>query len=399
MRHRDSSIPSFLFLASLAANACAPADGTQRYSLAGVAQKGPFVLGSQITVAELDGKLVPTGRTFTTNIADDTGSFSLPDVGLASPFVSLTANGFFFDEVAGKLSASEIQLGAVSDVTHLTTLNVNLLSDLQRERVLTLIGGGKPLADAKQQAQHELLAVFGIQNDVAPAETLNIADGSPDDAALLAVSVILQSRRTPAELTEFLARLSADFAPDGKLDDQALGLQLAVGAELVDLAGVRANLTARYQQLGKQVTIGDFEPVVRSFVATTPFIPAGQITYPPAGAAGTNVLAPAVTSLPLSSPFSFSLAADVPAGKTVRVHLRASDDVFVSAGSDPANWEASFPNGEHEGDFTADASETGRVRDVKLEGIVNGGGSPSLTIDVYENGATKPTTSKTIPLQ
>jgi hypothetical protein len=390
---RRSSLCAFALLAACSANS--PTSG--KFSLTGVAQKGPFVLGSQVNVAELDSTLTPTGRTFTTTIADDSGAFSLPNVQLASSYVSLTANGFYFDEVAGQLSTAEIQLGAIADVTNLSTVNANLLSDLERDRVTHLIDGGATLSDAKSQAQRELLAIFGITTALAPAETLNIAGGSPDDATLLALSVILQSRRTPAELTEFLAQLSSDFAPDGTLDDSALGLKLAVGAELVDLAAVRTHLTARYQQLGVTATIGDFESVVQSFITNTKFIPAGTISYPDSDSDGPNLLSPSLTTFSSTLQPNFSVVADVPPGKSLRVHVTTTGPLYLGATSVGSQWTLTAMTSEQDFELTAEASEMGGLREASIDGSQESGtAAKTARVDIYENGATTPTFSKTI---
>jgi len=104
------------------------------YTIAGYVQKGPFVLGSEITVRELDDRFVPTGRTFTGRIEDSTGRFTIRGT-LTYPFVELSANGFYFNEVTGSLSAAQINLLALADLRDSTTVNVNLLTHLENVRV------------------------------------------------------------------------------------------------------------------------------------------------------------------------------------------------------------------------------------------------------------------------
>ena len=87
-----------------------------RYELQGAVEKGPFIEGTEITIRELESDLQPTGRTFSTVVEDDTGFFSV-EASLASPYVELSASGFYFNEVAGELSSAPITLRAVADLT------------------------------------------------------------------------------------------------------------------------------------------------------------------------------------------------------------------------------------------------------------------------------------------
>ena len=73
-------------------------------NLKGHVQKGPFINGTAIMLSELNPKLTATGKTFTTQIADNQGSFTLVDIPLQSHYVQLQADGFYFDEVRGEKS-------------------------------------------------------------------------------------------------------------------------------------------------------------------------------------------------------------------------------------------------------------------------------------------------------
>ena len=46
-------------------------------SLGGAAQKGPFNNGTIINIAELNNSLSPTGKNFTSQIIDNSGTFSV----------------------------------------------------------------------------------------------------------------------------------------------------------------------------------------------------------------------------------------------------------------------------------------------------------------------------------
>ncbi|MBW3545986.1 MAG: hypothetical protein KY428_10380, partial [Bacteroidetes bacterium] len=161
----------------------------------GFVQKGPFINGTSITISELNQKLMPTGRSFNTQIVDNKGSFQLNNVSLSSQFVELKADGFYFNEVSGNSSAAPLTLYALSDLSDKSSINVNVLSYLEKARVEYLIANGSKFPDAKKQAQREILAVFNIQKeDISQSETLDISQTGDDNAILLAVSVILQGK-------------------------------------------------------------------------------------------------------------------------------------------------------------------------------------------------------------
>jgi len=59
---------------------CENNDSPEVYNFTGKVQKGPFVTGTTITLNELNEKLGQTGRTFTSIITSDDGSFELNNI-------------------------------------------------------------------------------------------------------------------------------------------------------------------------------------------------------------------------------------------------------------------------------------------------------------------------------
>ena len=102
-------------------------------SLQGQAQKGPFNNGTAINVAELTNTLSPTGRNFSSSITDNTGRFAVANVQLESPFVELRANGFYFNEVSNEISDAQLTLYALSNLTGKSSLNVNIITHLEKK--------------------------------------------------------------------------------------------------------------------------------------------------------------------------------------------------------------------------------------------------------------------------
>ena len=238
----------------------------QSVSIAGYVQKGPFINGTAITVSELDQKLVATGKNFTTQIIDNKGSFSLKDVKLQSDFVQLIAEGFYFDEVHGEKSAAQLTLFALADVSDASSVNVNLLSHLEKDRVIYLMQEEeKSFATAKQQAQREILTIFGIEKaDMMASELLDISQDGEDNAILLAISAILQGNNSVAELSELLADIITDIREDGVLDSESTREKIRANAIALKLTDIRQHLEVRYEELGVDAIIPNFEQYVDS---------------------------------------------------------------------------------------------------------------------------------------
>ncbi|MDF9799558.1 hypothetical protein OKW21_004821 [Catalinimonas alkaloidigena] len=236
-----------------------------KVNLSGYVQKGPFLNGSTVMIIELDDALQPSGRTFSTEVQDNQGTFSFSDISLISPYVQVVGEGFYYNEVKGEASSAPLTLKALVDITDKSTVNLNVLLHLQRERVSYLIEQGKSFEEAKTQAMQEIIHVFGIEkNTVADAEMMDISKEGDDHAILLAVSATLQGRLTVAELSELLAGISTDVKEDGKLDSEAIQEKIRAGATYASAGVIRENLTERYKALGTDITLPDFEKYLDS---------------------------------------------------------------------------------------------------------------------------------------
>ncbi len=238
-------------------------------SLDGQAQKGPFNNGTAINIAELSSSLSPTGRNFSSAITDNTGRFAVANVQLESPYVELRANGYYFNEVSNEISSGQLTLFALSNLTGKTSLNVNILTHLEKNRMQVLMSGDNPktFAQAKLQAQEEVLAIFDYSRaNVPESELLDISQGGAANAKLLAMSAIIQGDLTVGQMSELLANISTDLSADGTLDDSNLQSQLITNTQGLDFAEIRSNLSARFTALGITATIPDFETEIDQFL-------------------------------------------------------------------------------------------------------------------------------------
>lgn len=227
------------------------------YAVKGRVEKGPFVKGSIVTLQPLDGKLNPLGTSFTGNIIDNEGSFDFGTLKLDAPYALLTTDGYFFNEVAGGLSRGEITLQAVVNLADNSTVNVNLLTHLSKERIKKLVADGASFSNANKQAQKELLTNFGLQKYAdTDVSRFSITSGTNEAAALIMVSSALLYDRSEAELTEAIAEVSAEFTAEGALSEAVKNEYRSIAMKL-PYQRIAENIIERYQDMGKEVVVKD----------------------------------------------------------------------------------------------------------------------------------------------
>ena len=256
-------------------NSSSSGSGTSSNTVSGYVQKGPFIQGTVITVWELDSSLVQTGRTFIGTIDDNTGTFNARG-NVVSPYVELSAVGYYFNEVSGSLSTAPLTLQALSDLNDNSSVNVNLMTHLEKKRVEYLIDAGSTFTTAKSQAQAEIMKIFNIENvSLGSSETLDISKSGTGNAVLLAISALLQSDKTEAELTELLSTINTDIRTDGTLDSNTTKATLATAMEYLKTrhigdVTIRDNIEGRYSNLGVSATIPAFESYAYNLDTTAP---------------------------------------------------------------------------------------------------------------------------------
>lgn len=237
------------------------------YSLSGRVQKGPFGIGSEITVNSLDTSLSPTGSVYETQTSDALGDFSLSSK-ISTPLVEIVAQGFYFDEISGQLSAAQIELRTISDLTVNNLPTVNVLTTLQEQRLKTLVSMGNTVAAASSQSGNEVLALFGINaasvNSLSTFDSMRIDGSTDEDAVLLAVSVILSQMATDsakangttesAELSNLVNTIAAGIASTGTFTSTTFVSAKNLANTEINAATVTANLQGYYANKGVSVT-------------------------------------------------------------------------------------------------------------------------------------------------
>jgi hypothetical protein len=180
---------------------------------------------------ELNEEFAQTGRSFRDIIADDYGKFEIKNVELVSPYAMLEADGFYRNEVTGQTSTAPIKLYAIADIREKDNVNVNLLTHLEYYRVLNLVENGKTVAEAKKQAQKEILAVFGINGDgFENSEDMSIFGTTEGDAALLAISILLQGDLSEGDFSQRLTDFAQSIKEGGTWENEAVKNAIAYWA-------------------------------------------------------------------------------------------------------------------------------------------------------------------------
>ena len=243
--------------------------------VAGVSQKGPFVKSSAVTVQGIDCKTVElTHEIFEGSVKSDKGDFGVDDVNLSVSCALFKVTGHYFNEVTGKKSAGEVTLHALSDLSDRKHVNINMLTELEYRRVMHLVSKEHmDFADAKKQAEKEVLAAFGIKGDFDNFEDLTIFEGGDGNAALLAVSVMMQAETDEAGLAKRIDKFADLFAETGKWKDDET--KAAIESWQIDAAadGTLDSIRKNVESLGYADVVPAFEKFVEAFQSSSSVTP------------------------------------------------------------------------------------------------------------------------------
>ena len=267
-------------------------------SLVGFTQKGPFLKGATVYLYELsDGRtLKQTNGNFTSNITRDDGRYKFSARDLVSQYAMVVVDGYYRNEVTGVTSNAAIRLKALTDMRKRSSVNVNILTDLEFERVYHLVTrgdkDGKKLTvkKAKRQAQEEIRKQFLVEvDDETDAEDMDVFGSGEADAVLLAISILLQGDRSEADMMALLSQISLDMAEDGVWNDSTakVKMQIADWAALADAEGRLDQFGENVLGWGLSTTVPDYKKHVRKFYESmlglgkcgSSEYPAGSMTF------------------------------------------------------------------------------------------------------------------------
>ena len=266
-------------------------------TISGYAEKGPFRYGTSVKIVELDSlkRLADSEREHETCIVTSNGSFEFSNVNLASPYVRVEANGYYMDEFTADVSSSLVTLNAVVDLSKRDSFNVNMLTHMAAPRVLKLVqdaGNNQPIGSQSGRALTDVLSSFGISlgssggtggfggfggwnrggqtttTSNKSAEDIGLFGSDDYSAALLAVSVMMQSYGSTSEMLKFADFVADDIQGDGNWGDNSSKAKLADKVMMLDAEGglekIRKNMEG--WKLGD---VPDFEKYVRAFWTKT----------------------------------------------------------------------------------------------------------------------------------
>lgn len=261
--------PLFAIVLSTAFFSCSSDDNgespktVEKSKVSGNIEKGPFVQGSKVTLYELEANLSQTGMSFKTQTSSDLGAFTFDSpIQLNSQFVELETSGYFYNEVKGELSTSQITLNALSNVANRNSVNVNLITHLEYGRVKKLVRDGMDFTSAKKQAEKELLTCFAITDEISVPEAVSITDNNKNSAILLAISTVMLYNRSEAEFTEFISKFSTDFADNGLIDNATIREDIKKGQENSHPSEVIERMKEFYANKGVTIQCDDFSKYI-----------------------------------------------------------------------------------------------------------------------------------------
>ena len=236
-------------------------------TVSGVAQKGPFSKGSLVTVEELDDESFSrTGNSYESEIEKSSGKFTIKLKELESQYAIFKAEGSFLNEVTGNKSDKSIALHAFTDLSKRDEVNVNLLTQLTYERILYLVAEkGLSVAKAKSQSEAEILKSFAIDDDFESFEDFNIFGDNPENAALLAVSVLMLGDLSEENFVKRINRFTEDIKSDGVWDDSKTATKIADWANALGVGSGLSRIREKIMKWNLSKTVPEFEKYVNNF--------------------------------------------------------------------------------------------------------------------------------------
>ena len=232
--------------------------------VAGLAQKGPFVKGSVVTVQGVNCKTMKfTEEEFTGKVKSNKGNFGVDDVNLSATCALFSVSGYYMNEFTGEKSSDKLTLHAITDLKDRKHVNINVLTELEYERVMKLVSKEKmSFDDAKMQAEKEILTALGLVGRFESFEGLSIYEKGDGNATLLATSVMLQSDLDAEKLTDRLDGFASSITESGEWDDEETKKKMADWADSAKSEGKYETIRDNLEKWSDSDEIPDFEKVV-----------------------------------------------------------------------------------------------------------------------------------------
>ncbi len=204
----------------------------------------PFETLTAVSVLELDGEtLEETGRVYRGWSTGGFGGYEVHGVTLASQYAAVEISGNYRLAVSGSVTDIPVTLKAC---------------------VRSLVASGKSVADARQQAESEILDALGIEGSVENFGDLDIAYSDDGSAMMLAVDVIMQGAASDMQLLLRLNNLAGAIERDGEWKDSTVKTEMADWAVQMEMGGKLAAVRKNMEAWGMG-EIANFEKYVHMF--------------------------------------------------------------------------------------------------------------------------------------
>jgi len=196
------------------------------------------------------------------------GAYEIKKIELPQPYVQVSVEGKIENVTDGK--SASVSLKALGDATSGEVFNLNLLTTLETERTLALLGEKKvSFEEAKFDAADEVWNIFHLSSiDFDLTENIKVSDMGESGAALLATTVLLQAGASSAggDFAKSFKAVAADVAKDGKWDDDSARILIADWALATDVKDGFVSLRkALEKKMGKAAA---FEKYIKQFYLT-----------------------------------------------------------------------------------------------------------------------------------
>ena len=209
----------------------------------GFAQKGTPVDQAEVRVVFLDeSTLDRIGKAYMGKFEGDFGEYSVQVDSVESKLVQISVAGKTtmdkYSEIRAVLATNDIIMNAIVDIGLQDTINVNLFTHLETERVRELVRNQHLSFDeAKRQSRQEILELFhvkfldenGNEREARPPETWSFFGNTIDDIFLMAGSILL-SWVSGSLSDPLFESLLEDFAMEGKWNNDSAMYRLAKDA-------------------------------------------------------------------------------------------------------------------------------------------------------------------------
>ena len=235
-------------------------------TISGMAQ-GPFEKGATVSVYELDEEFEETGVKYETKIMNDSGNYSIQLKDFKSQYALLKVDGRYIENITGVKSAYSIKLYAFTDLDKHDKVNINFITHLSYKRILNLTNKkDTSVASAKKQAETEVLRAFDIENDgFDDAENIDFFGKDKQSAALLAISVLLQSHLLDENLNNRLTDFTSYIETFGTWNDEKVKTEIADWASYLS-QNTAFEITKGYiKKWNQTVNLAAFEKYVENF--------------------------------------------------------------------------------------------------------------------------------------